>query len=140
MDVVLNGEDWNYDHACGDLAKSYQRIICAITDVATRFCSKDFSKILVVVRCCPCCLNTRLDRFKDSEFILVSPFYGINPGEYNIATPSFFPPYRNPGLEDECASADAFLMVWRETIAAALALPVSEWKRDPRTKGQHFLH
>ena len=156
MNVMFIGEDWCYGYACVELAVGYRRIISAITSVATSFVAVESSKILVVVRSCPCCSQTDIGRFTDETegFVLVSPLVGIDNAGYNIAIPAVFPPFRTPGLNDESATVDAFLKAWRETIEKALltsgvlsealgkvpAIQTAEERQEEKLRGGCYPH
>lgn len=121
MNITFAGSGWSFEYACEALAKGYNRkIMHQICTMVYDFESFQSLKTLVVVRSCPCCHNPGLWNYIGEKFIMISPLCGIDKAGFKISTPNFYPPFRNPGKDKECATAEEFLKAWQQTIETAI--------------------
>lgn len=95
-----------------------------IDDAIADFERIDDLRTLVIIEGCPCCdesYDVASAAHGRPETILVSPFKGIDvAGLTRIVTMDVYPPFRYPGVGDECRDAKHYRLKWHETIANAI--------------------
>ena len=126
MDLKQKGEKMRIEftradasYACDELSFTFRKIVPEIiTKTMRNYSRRNDERTLVIVLMCPCCNHDDLLDIKNG--VLVSPFCGIDKSGYNISTIKKYPPFRNPGQDNECRDLAEFLTCFEETIKEAL--------------------
>ncbi len=126
MNIIYAEGNDRHEWACAELGSAYRRVRGIIQKVVREFESVGDERTLVIVNGCPCCdESSQIARAQHRlpNTVLVSPLCGIDPsGMKRIVRMDKYPPFRDAGVDRECATDAEYETEWRNTLTKALSV------------------